>query len=509
MSDGAAAEATAMDVTALPTDPPALPAPATVAAGGSDGDAANPDVAAIAKDRGVRAADAKGESLCQAKEKVALPPAASIFRVVSPGAGVDSGIGRARAGQLLDVPTPMFVICTTRGLPLHLKPRDICAQLPGRQLFALPIGDLLCQSLSVAQCPDKQLGCAGFWRFLQSHLTYCSFRNPHYEVSVHCSDVICTVESLCGRRKAGPKDVLELQRLMRTHLVAAPAEEMTTEAVNTRRLDRSIVRTEAWLREILEAKAQEPELGFEWHVLAGVQGGGDVKAREKACIKASAMPVAGFWVGGLGYTEELTTRAKILDVVTSTLPSAQPRFLPLSGGSPIEVLQAVLLGVDVIEVLYPFTMGAKGVALVFDCDMPEDYCMGEEDEALLRALLPPHEGSDDIRPLPELPKTVRQLQLFSDEWREDFTPISESSPVQQHTRAYLHHLIKVREMLGTILLSQHNVDAYSRFFVALRRHALEGSVARFAAWFLRTQTANVDEPAAAQRFDGAKRFKRN
>eukprot|EP00811_Abedinium_folium_P027217 NODE_4101_length_1937_cov_6.144751.p1 GENE.NODE_4101_length_1937_cov_6.144751~~NODE_4101_length_1937_cov_6.144751.p1 ORF type:complete len:509 (-),score=145.34 NODE_4101_length_1937_cov_6.144751:309-1835(-) len=500
---GTGTETTAKDVTAPLPDPPAMPAPAMEAAASS----AAPDVAPMAKDKGTPGAEAKGEA--QEKAKVVLPPAVSIFRVVSLKAGVDSGIGRARAGELLDISTPTFVISTNRGLPFHLKPADICAQLPGRQLFALPIGDLLCQAPNIAHCPNKQLGCAGNWPFLQSHLSYCCFRNPHYEVSVYGSDVVCSVESYGGRRKAGPKDVLELQRLMRTTLVAAPAEELTTETVSVRRMERSILRAEIWLREILEAKAQEPDLGFEWHVLAGVQGGGNVKDREKACQKASAMPVAGFWVGGLGYTEELTLRAKILDVVTSSLPSAQPRFLPLSDGSPIEVLQAVLLGVDVIEAIYPFTMGEKGIALVFDCDMPEDYHMGEEDEALLRALLPLPEGSGDSNPLPELPKTVRQLQLCTEECREDFTPISKSSPVQQHTRAYLHHLIHVREMLGTILLSEHNLDAYGRFFVALRRHVLEGSLARFAAWFLRTQTSNVDEPVSAQRYDNAKRRKRH
>ena len=103
----------------------------------------------------------------------------------------------------------------------------------------------------------------------------------------------------------------------------------------------------------MEAKASEPELSFDWHVLASIQGGADLKLRQKAAEAAALMPVAGYWIGGLGYGEPLRQRAEALEASLSKLPAERVRFLPLCQGTPIEVLQAVLLGVDVLEITYP------------------------------------------------------------------------------------------------------------------------------------------------------------
>ena len=112
----------------------------------------------------------------------------------------------------------------------------------------------------------------------------------------------------------------------------------------------------------MEAKASEPELDFDWHVLASIQGGADLKLRQKAAEAASEAPVAGYWIGGLGYGEPLAQRAMALEASLSKLPSERPRFLPLCRGTPIEVLQAVLQGIDVLEITYP----AEALLFLFD-----------------------------------------------------------------------------------------------------------------------------------------------
>lgn len=258
-----------------------------------------------------------------------------------------------------------------------------------------------------------------------------------------------------------------------------------------RRLQRAISRAGDWLKEILEAKAQESDLNFGWHVLAGIQGGGDVKLREKACAAAASMPVSGFWVGGLGYGEGLAGRGRVLAAVDAALPPAAPRFLPLGEGAPVEVLQAVLLGMDVLEVTCPTSAAAQGIALLFSCDMPQEDHAREEAEvaADLEALLPPPDKT-----VPEFSRVAHQLHLRAAECREDFGPISEESPVRQYSRAYLYHLLEVRELLGTMLLAQHNLDKYARLFAAVQHHVKQDTIRHFVSWFLRTQTR--DAPAA-------------
>mmetsp|Transcript_91606 Transcript_91606/g.163037 ORF Transcript_91606/g.163037 Transcript_91606/m.163037 type:complete len:215 (+) Transcript_91606:708-1352(+) len=213
------------------------------------------------------------------------------------------------------------------------------------------------------------------------------------------------------------------------------------------------------------------------------------------------MPVAGYWIGGLGYSEDLRSRARILEAVASELPADKPRFLPLCSGTPIEVLQGVLLGTDVFELTYPAVAAGEGVALTFSWDMPADEGASEADvEAQLNCLLPATEvGSKGP------PPAVRQLQLKAASCREDFGPISEASPVKQYSRAYLYHLHEVHELLGTMLLAHHNFYVYKCFFESVREHIGKGSFRNFAAWFLRTQTCEL--PAPLQPGPAAKRRK--
>lgn len=412
--------------------------------------------------------------------KPPLPPAASIFSVVS---GMERG---PRSGELLGLATPAFVLLTSRGLPLVLRPQH--EQVPGfvrphtqeGALYHLPVGDLLQPQQAVANCPNvSELGCRRFWPHLKDQKTYCAFRNPSHTLSVHGGDKLCSVETAGGRRKIGPRELLDTQRVMRADIVAAPAEEVPLDVSASRRLTRAVSRAADWLKEILEAKAQEPELNFDWHVLASIQGGNDVKLRQKACETAATMPVAGYWIGGLGYDETLQARQPILEAVASNLPSKLPRFLPLNVGTPLEVLQAVLLGVDVFEVPYPVQLAEQGIALTFSVHMP-----GVESSADPNAPVPAFL-------LPAKGKVVRQLQLGAPECREDFSPISKDSPVRQYSRAYLYHLREAREMLATILLAQHNLHVYTAFFAAVREHIRVGSLASFASWFAETQICDA------------------
>jgi len=71
-------------------------------------------------------------------------------------------------------------------------------------------------------------------------------------------------------------------------------------------------------------------------------------------------------------------------------------------------------------------------------------------------------------------------------FRHDHTPLDPSCPClacRQHSRAYLHHLIKSEEMLGKILLSLHNITQLLRFSSAMAQAIGDGCFAEdFAPW---------------------------
>lgn len=428
------------------------------------------------------AAAAEGAATDMA-EAAATAAHKSIF-TVGPTVATSDG-SAARAGELLGVATPMFTLLTSRGMPLVLRPNVMREQFEGPLLYQLPYGDLVVrQDLAPTYENAPTPGCAGWWPYLEGQIKYCSFRNPLKKVSIYGGDAVCQVETIGGRRKVPVKDFLDVQKTMRATIVAAPAEEVALDVTAHRRMHRAVSRSRDWLKEILAAKAKEPDLSFDWHVLASIQGAGDVALRQKACATASSLPVAGVWIGGLGYDESLAKRSKVLETIHESLPQTLPRFLPLNCGNPIEVLQAVLAGVDVLEVTYPTEAANNGIALMCQCDMPADAAPA--DPNVLATL-------QEEDPPVALAKAVRQIQLGALEWKECFEPISKDSPVQQYTRAYLHHLFEVRELLGSMLLVQHNLSVYNNFFSAIRSHIRKGTIRQFASWFLTTQTA---EPPA-------------
>lgn len=438
-----------------------------------------------------------------AEPTIPLPPAKSIFTIEDPHENEPAGPLRPRVGKLLGIETPTFTHLTSRGFPLFLRPEVMCPPEQGAGLLQLPVSDLLLRQESVAASPGSAQGAQGFWPHLKGHIKYCSYRNPRVNPSVHGGDAVCSVETHGGRRKVGPRELIDTQKVMRADLVACPAEEVPMDVSASRRVQRAVGRAADWLKEILEAKAQEPELNFDWHILASIQGGSDVKQRQKAAAASAAMPVAGYCIGGLGYEEDLGARAKVLEAVCAALPPARPRFLPLNSGNPIEVLQAVLMGVDVLEVPYFMEMARHGLALTFSYEMPAEAtsASAESIAEALKGLLPVPEGESRV----QAPRAVRQLQLRAPECREDFGPIDEGSPVRQYCRAYLYHLLEVHELLGYMLLAQHNLHVYSGFFAAIRKHIREGTLRQFAAWFLQTQTC--EPPAAPPPGPTAKRRK--
>jgi len=388
--------------------------------------------------------------------------------------------------------TPTFSVLTSRGMPLVLRPNIVEKHLTSPILYQLPYGDLVVrQDLAKLDGENASKGCCALWPHLFGNVKYCSFRNPLKNPSVHGGDAACSVETVGGRKKVLPKDVLDLQELMRADIVGAPGEEVTYDVIASRRMQRAVARAGDWLKQILDTKAKQPS--SDWHVLASIQGGRDTKLRQKACADAAALPIAGVWVGGLGYSETLFERALVLESVSSALPPALPRFLPLSSGSPIEVLQAVLLGMDVMEISYPVDAALDGTALIFQWKMPE---VGGSDTKIPQGLLPIQEGDENLSIKP-LPTAVLQMQLRAPEWREDFLPISDNSPVRQYSRSYIHHLLEVRELLGSMLLVEHNLFVYARFFEELRAHVTNGTLRCYASWFLETQTAEAPAPPPA------------
>jgi queuine tRNA-ribosyltransferase len=177
--------------------------------------------------------------------------------------------------------------------------------------------------------------------------------------------------------------------------------------------------------------------------LFGIQQGGlDLGLRQASADALIAIGFDGYAVGGLAVGEGQEAMFACLDYAPGQLDAAKPRYL-MGVGKPDDIVGAVERGIDMFDCVLPTRSGRNGQAFTWD-------------------------GPVNIR---------------NAKWAEDLGPIDPESPIGGWSRAYLHHLIKSGEMLGAMLLTQHNLWFYQQLMAGLREAIAAGSLTEWAMRF--------------------------
>jgi queuine tRNA-ribosyltransferase len=171
--------------------------------------------------------------------------------------------------------------------------------------------------------------------------------------------------------------------------------------------------------------------------------------RERSAEGLLPLDFPGYAVGGLSVGEEPVEMYHTLDFTIPLLPNDRPRYL-MGVGRPIDLIEAVMRGVD-----------------FFDCVMPTRN--GRNSSAFT---------------------STGRVKLRNKKHERDPGPLDVDCdcPVcQRFSRAYLRHLFMAKEMLGPILVSWHNLAFYQRLLRDLREAIREKRVTEFhrlrlAAW---------------------------
>jgi queuine tRNA-ribosyltransferase len=174
-----------------------------------------------------------------------------------------------------------------------------------------------------------------------------------------------------------------------------------------------------------------------------VQGGDDIALRHESLHALVDIGFDGYAIGGLAVGESQEVTLRVVGEVAPALPADAPRYL-MGVGTPENLLDAVIRGVDMFDCVLPTRNGRHGVA--FTRRGPVSLKNARH--------------ADDPRPLDE----------------------GGGCPVARtYSRAYLHHLVKANEMLGAMLLSEINVAYYQELMAGLRAAIAAHRLADFAA----------------------------
>jgi queuine tRNA-ribosyltransferase len=180
-----------------------------------------------------------------------------------------------------------------------------------------------------------------------------------------------------------------------------------------------------------------------------VQGGVYAGLRRQSAETLTAIGFDGYAVGGLAVGEGQEAMFKVLDETVPALPPNRPRYL-MGVGKPADIVGAVMRGIDMFDCVLPTRSGRTAQAFT----------------ARGTVNLRNARHSTDPRPLEES---------------------CDCPACTQYGRAYLHHLAKANEILGSMLLTQHNLRYYGRLMRDLREAIVSGRLADRAAGLAETE----------------------
>lgn len=172
-----------------------------------------------------------------------------------------------------------------------------------------------------------------------------------------------------------------------------------------------------------------------------VQGSVYEPLRLRSAEALAAIGFDGYAIGGLAVGEGQHEMFRVLDFTVPATPADKPRYL-MGVGKPDDILGAVMRGVDMFDCVIPTRSGRNARAYT---------SMGEINLRNAR-------HADDLRPLDE----------------------TTNSPINRYSRAYLHHLFKADEMLGPMLLTQHNLHYYQELMKGIRAAIEKGELSSHA-----------------------------
>jgi queuine tRNA-ribosyltransferase len=177
--------------------------------------------------------------------------------------------------------------------------------------------------------------------------------------------------------------------------------------------------------------------------LFGIQQGGlDEGLRRASADALIEIGFDGYAVGGLAVGEGQEAMFGCLDFATGQLPADRPRYL-MGVGKPDDIVGAVQRGIDMFDCVLPTRSGRTGQAFTWDG-----------------------------------PVNIRNARFAEDE-----EPLDPRSPTAIWSKAYLHHLVRSGEILGAMLMTEHNLWFYQQLMQELRAAIAERRLQAFAEGF--------------------------
>lgn len=210
-------------------------------------------------------------------------------------------------------------------------------------------------------------------------------------------------------------------------------------------------RSLSWAKRSKEAFIERSGYG----IFGIMQGSTFEDLREKSAKSLVDIGFDGYAVGGLAVGEEQSVMFEVLNYSCDFIPVNKPRYL-MGVGKPDDIVGSVARGVDMFDCVIPTRSGRTGQAFT-------------------------KKGSINIK---------------NSHYKFDKSPLDEEClcyTCRNHSKGYLHHLVKAKEILASMLLTEHNIFYYQNLMHEIREAIAQDRFSEFYENFLRSYFSNKNQ----------------
>ena len=228
-----------------------------------------------------------------------------------------------------------------------------------------------------------------------------------------------------ARHVLSPERSMEIQNLLDADITMA-FDECVKYPADYKTVQKSMERSMRWAQRSKNAFVDRPGYGL----FGIVQGGMFEDLRRQSVQALIDIGFDGYAIGGLAVGEGQEIMFSVLDYTAPALPTDRPRYL-MGVGRPSDIVGAVARGVDMFDCVMPSRSGRTGQAFT----------------------------SHGV------------LNMRNASHIDDHSPLDEACTCpacRNYTRGYIHHLFRTGEILGSMLLTWHNIHFYENLMKQIR-----------------------------------------
>ncbi len=349
---------------------------------------------------------------------------------------IDGAVGSARATTLElargKVQTPVFMPVGTQAAVRSVSPMHL--HTTGTQI-------LLANTYHLSQRPGEDLveRHGGLHSFMGTHLPILTdsggFQVFSLDKDVTEDGVTFRYEVDGQQTFLSPERSMDIQQKLGAD-IAMVFDECIAFGTERKYAEASVARTTRW-----EQRSKDAHTRPDQSLFGIVQGGFWPDLRKRSAEEISAIGFDGYAIGGLSVGEGHHKMCAVLDDTTPHMLWEAPRYL-MGVGRPLDLVEGVARGVDMFDCVIQTRHARSGVMWT----------------------------------------SHGRMRVSDKRYRRDMRPIDETCTCYActtFTRAYMHHLFRVGEILGATLASIHNIAWFHQFMGRMRASILDGTFEEF------------------------------